>query len=76
VKPERRATALGLMNSLGWLGGSAAPVAIAAAAGRWGMSAAISATSIVYLGIALLLTFGIHRFMRSPKDATVEVKTS
>jgi MFS family permease len=64
VKPERRATALGLMNSLGWLGGSAAPIAIAAAAGSWGMSAAISATAAVYFGIALLLLWGIGAFMR------------
>jgi MFS family permease len=64
VKPERRATALGLMNAIGWLGGSAAPILIAAAAGRWGMSAAISATSGIYLGIALLLMLGINSFMR------------
>jgi MFS family permease len=64
VKPERRATALGLMNSIGWLGGSAAPIAIAAAANRWGMSAAISATSAVYLAIALLLSGGVRAFMR------------
>jgi hypothetical protein len=67
VKPEQRATALGLMNSIGWLGGSAAPIAVAAAADRWGMSAAISATSGVYLAIALLLAWGIHCFMN--KDA-------
>ena len=64
VKPERRATALGLMNSIGWLGGSAAPIAIAAAAGSWGMSLAISATAGVYLGIGLLLVWGIQRYMR------------
>jgi MFS family permease len=64
VKPEQRATALGLMNSIGWLGGSAAPIAVAAAADRWGMSAAISATSAVYLSIAILLTWGIRCFMR------------
>jgi MFS family permease len=63
VKPARRATALGLMNSIGWLGGSAAPIAVAAAADRWGMSAAISATSAVYLAIALLLIWGIRTFM-------------
>jgi MFS family permease len=66
VKPEQRATALGLMNSIGWLGGSAAPIVIAAAAQGWGMSAAISATSAVYLAIAILLTWGIRRFMRKP----------
>jgi hypothetical protein len=64
VKPEQRATALGLMNSIGWLGGSAAPIAVAAAAEGWGMSAAISATSAIYLAIGLLLTWGIRSFMR------------
>jgi len=63
VKPEQRATALGLMNSIGWLGGSAAPIIVASATEHWGMSAAISATSVVYLAIALLLTWGIRRFM-------------
>lgn len=63
VKPERRATSVGVMNSIGWLGGSAAPIAVAAAADRWGMSAAISATSAVYLAVALLLTWGIRAFM-------------
>jgi MFS family permease len=64
VQPEQRATALGLMNSIGWLGGSAAPIAVAAAAEGWGMSAAISATSAVYLAIAILLTWGIRSYMR------------
>lgn len=63
VKPERRATALGLMNCIGWLGGSAAPILIAAAAAQYGMSAAISATSAVYLALAVLLTWGIRRYM-------------
>src|SRR5205085_3671479 len=31
VRPERRASAVGFMNSIGWLGGGLAPVAIAAA---------------------------------------------
>ena len=45
VRPERRATAVGLMNAIGWVGGSLAPVAIAAASQRYGMSASLSATS-------------------------------
>jgi MFS family permease len=58
VKPERRATALGLMNAAGWLGGATAPVAVAAASARVGMSACLSATSAVYalVGVALGLT--------------------
>jgi hypothetical protein len=43
------------MNSLGWLGGGFAPVLVAAASGRYGMSACLSATSTVYLASAGLL---------------------
>jgi MFS family permease len=64
VPVERRATAQGLMNCLGWLGGSAAPIAVAAAAQRWGMGPAISAGSAVYLLTGILLAAGIARFMR------------
>jgi MFS family permease len=59
VRPERRATALGFMNAIGWLGGAAAPVTIAVAAQHYGMSAALSANSLVYLGLGLLLCVGI-----------------
>ena len=57
VAPERRATAVGVMNSIGWLGGGVAPVAMAQASGVWGMGACLSATSGIYVlaGIALLL---------------------
>jgi MFS family permease len=64
VEPEHRASAVGLMNSLGWIGGGVAPVAIAAASERFGMSACISASSAIYLLIAVLLFFGIRRLAR------------
>jgi len=70
VRPERRATALGLMNSIGWLGGSTAPIAIGAAAGRFGLSAAISASSLIYLLFGALMALGIRIFMR-PRPAAV-----
>ena len=63
VRPEHRATAVGVMNSIGYLGGGIAPVAIAAAAGRYGMSASISANSLVYLGVAVLMVLGSRRYM-------------
>jgi MFS family permease len=63
VPPERRATAVGVINSVGWLGAGTATVAIAAASQRFGMSACISATSLIYLSLAVLLTWGIARFM-------------
>ena len=64
VSVERRATAVGLMNAVGWVGGGFAPVAIALTSARWGMSASISAGSLVYLAVGLLLVFGTTRFMR------------
>jgi hypothetical protein len=53
------------MNSIGWLGGGFAPLAVAAASERYGMSAAISANSAVYLLFGCLMVFGIRRFMRA-----------
>jgi sugar phosphate permease len=65
VVPARvRATAVGVMNSAGWIGGGFAPIAIAMASERYGMSAAISASSIVYLLVGSLLLFGTARFMK------------
>jgi MFS family permease len=64
VVPARlRATAVGVTNSAGWIGGGFAPIAIAMASERNGMSAAISASSIVYLLVGSLLLFGTARFM-------------
>jgi MFS family permease len=65
VKPERRATAQGLMNSIGWLGAAAAPVAIAAAAATFGMSACLSATSLIYLLLGVVLVVGSLAFWPS-----------
>jgi MFS family permease len=59
VKPERRATALGVMNSIGWFGGGLGTAAIAAASLHFGMSACLSATSLVYLALGLLLCLGV-----------------
>ena len=64
VRPERRAAAVGFMNSLGWIGGGIAPVAIAAASERFGMSACISANSVIYLLIAALLCFAVRNYTR------------
>ncbi len=68
VKPKNRATAVGFMNSIGWFGGGIAPIAIAYASTKYGMSASISATSALYLVFGLLLIFGIWRFMRKQKS--------
>jgi MFS family permease len=63
VPPERRASAVGFMNSVGWIGGGVAPVAIAAASERFGMGTCISANSLIYLLVAVLLFYGIKRYM-------------
>jgi MFS family permease len=63
VPPDRRASAVGFMNSLGWIGGGVATVAIAAASERFGMSACISANSVIYFMVAALLFYGVSRHM-------------
>lgn len=63
VKPARRATALGLMNSVGWFAGAVGPVAVGAASAKWGMGACLSATSLVYLAFGALLLLGARAFM-------------
>ncbi|MDB5241157.1 MAG: major facilitator superfamily 1 [Spirosoma sp.] len=65
VQPKNRATAVGFMNSIGWFGGGMAPIAIAYASANYGMSACISATSVLYLVFGLLLVLGICKFMRN-----------
>jgi MFS family permease len=65
VKVERRATALGLMNSVGWLGGAVAPYAIAVASESFGMSACLSATSLIYLVFGTLMALGVRAYMRT-----------
>lgn len=71
VRPERRASAVGFMNSLGWIGGGVAPVAIAAASERFGMGTCISANSVIYLLAAALLFYGIRRYMRVARMSVV-----
>jgi MFS family permease len=73
VKPERRATALGLMNSIGWLGAAIAPTAIAYAAGSYGMSASLSANSIIYLLFGLLMLYGIKAYMNRRAATRLEL---
>jgi MFS family permease len=61
VRPEARGTAAGFMNSVGWLGGGgSAPVVIGLIAKDRGLSAGITAASVVYLlACALLLTAAV-----------------
>ncbi|WP_213805537.1 MFS transporter [Granulicella sp. dw_53] len=75
VPTARRGTAAGLLNSMGWLGGGFAPIAIAVAAQRYGMSACISATAAIYLFIGLLLLWGARR-LSPPAASAVELAIS
>jgi MFS family permease len=74
VRTSRRASAVGAMNAVGWVGGGLAPVAIALASDRFGMSASISASSVVYLAVGVLLLFGIRTFMGQGAEAQLAPK--
>lgn len=74
VPPEHRASAVGFMNSVGWIGGGVAPVAIAAASERFGMSACISANSIIYLLVAALLFYGIRCHLQSSRFTAGQIQ--
>jgi MFS family permease len=73
VRPERRATALGIMNSLGWFGGGTAPVVIALASESWGMGACLSATAAIYLVLGVLLGISFFASLGKPREAAMEV---
>lgn len=66
---ERRGVALGIMNSLGWLGGALAQLAIGLASERFGMSVCLSATAFIYLGIAIVMILGARRATRKSTPA-------
>ena len=53
-----------MTQALGWLDGGMAPVAIAAASQRFGMSACLSANAAIYLLFGGLLSFGVRAYMR------------
>jgi MFS family permease len=63
---ERRGATLGIMNSLGWLGGAAAQLCIGVASLRFGMGVCLSATAAVYLAIAIALAAGARRLAGNP----------
>ncbi|MCC7155329.1 MAG: MFS transporter [Bryobacterales bacterium] len=73
VPAERRATAVGAMNSLGWLAGFTAPPLMAAMSQRYGMGACLSANAVIYLVMGCLLTAGIMKWMKTPSRATAGV---
>jgi MFS family permease len=66
VPVARRGVAAGLMNSIGWLGAGAAPIAAAAGAKRFGFSACLSATSVIYLVLAVPMLWPARASSRMP----------
>jgi len=74
VTVEVRAAAAGLLNSLGWLGAGFAPVLVAAGSRRFGMSACLSATSVIYLCCSILLAAAARSQARRPA-ANVQLPT-
>ncbi len=69
VAVERRGIAVGMMNSLAWVGGGLAPIATALAATQYGMSASISATAGIYLFIGLLMMWAAKHLHRNRRLA-------
>lgn len=65
VPLKLRGTAVGLMNSLGWLGGGTAPVVIAALSQRMSLGAAVSTTAVIYLLCGAALVTGARVAMRT-----------
>jgi sugar phosphate permease len=63
VRPEARGTAAGFINSMGWIGGGWAPVAIGYIARDHGLSAGITAASVVYLLACALLLLAAFFFV-------------
>jgi MFS family permease len=61
VAARQRGFAAGMLNSLGWLGGGFAPIAIALAAGKYGMGPSISGTAFVYCISGLLVLLAAQR---------------
>ncbi|HEY4379487.1 MAG TPA: MFS transporter [Acidobacteriaceae bacterium] len=53
IPANRRGIAAGVMNSLGWLGGGMAPIAVAAAMRSTSLSVCLSATAGIYLVLGM-----------------------
>jgi predicted MFS family arabinose efflux permease len=69
VPLHQKGISVGLMNSIGWLGGGIAPLAIAAASAHVPLSACLSMTSVLY-GCNAILLFSLARWR---EKASLEV---
>jgi MFS family permease len=72
VPVRHRGATVGLMNSLGWLGGGAATMAIAKAGSRFGLGACLSATSVIYASLGLVLLW-LGRRLSRPSAAGLQL---
>jgi MFS family permease len=67
VPPSRRATAVGWMNMLAWVGGAMGPLVIGGAVDAgMSMSAAISSTAVIYVFAGTVLLYAATR--TAPRD--------
>lgn len=65
VAPETRATATGLMLSLGFLVGGTSPVIIGNLSQRFGMGPSLGGTSVCYLAAGILMLANIALWFRT-----------
>ena len=69
VPARSRGLSAGLMNTVGWTGGSLAPLLIGIASDRVGLSGTIASTSLLYLvaaGLAAIASRSLARKTRTP----------
>ena len=71
VAVRQRGMAAGVLNSLGWLGGGFAPIAIALAANKYGMGPSISGTALVYCSSGLLMLLAAQRTIARSRQPIV-----
>jgi MFS family permease len=64
VRPEARGTSAGFINSMGWIGGGWAPLAVGWSAKDYGLSVGITAASAVYLLACVLLLIAAVFFVK------------
>ncbi len=71
VPLSRRSTSVGLMNMIGWIGGSIGPVLVGTAVDKGvTMSVAIASTAVIYVGVAVILIIAGRLASRRPADLT------
>jgi MFS family permease len=69
IRPEKRASATGVGNMIGWIGGGLGPIVVGNLADRIGLGRAIAITSSIYLVVGTLMLLGVAVFIRTEKKA-------